>query len=96
MALLWVLPFGVNAQDTLEEVRFDVDRFEVIGDNPIGDSANEILSPYIGEQYGLERMSAARDALEQVSLFVINTLISPDQALSLACDDCSRAFPGGY
>ncbi len=68
LALPWVLPFGVIAQDTLEEVRFDVDRFEVIGDNPIGDSANEIYSPYIGEQYGLERLSAARDALEQVSL----------------------------
>ena len=84
LALLWVLPFGVIAQDTLEQVRFDVDRFEVIGDNPIGDSANEILSPYIGEQYGLVRLSAARDALEQAIIdagFAFHRVSLPPQNL---------------
>ena len=65
LALLWVLPVGGIAQDTLQQVRFDVERFEVIGDNPIGERAKKVLSPYIGEQYGLEGLSAARDALEQ-------------------------------
>jgi hemolysin activation/secretion protein len=84
LLLLWVLPFGVIAQDTLEQVRFDVDRFEVIGDNPIGESANEILSPYIGEQYGLEGLSAARDALEQAVIeagFAFHRVSLPPQNL---------------
>jgi len=63
--LLWIVPLGSIAQDTLQQIRFDVERFEVIGDNPIGERASKVLSPYIGEQYGLEGLSAARDALEQ-------------------------------
>lgn len=65
VALLWCTPTGVIAQDTLQQIRFNVERFEVVGDNPIGDRANSVLAPYIGEQYGLEGLSAARDALEQ-------------------------------
>jgi len=60
-----MIPLGVSAQDTLQEVRFSVERFEIIGDNPIGELADSILAPYTGEQYGLEGLSAARDALEQ-------------------------------
>ncbi len=60
-----MIPLGVGAQDTLQEVRFSVERFEIIGDNPIGELANSILASYTGEQYGLEGLSAARDALEQ-------------------------------
>ena len=63
--LLCIAPFAGLAQDSLEEVRFDVERFDVIGDNPIGDDANSVLDPYLGEQFGLEGLSAARDALEQ-------------------------------
>ena len=59
------IPLGVGAQDTLQEVRFSVERFEIIGDNPIGELADSILAPYTGEQYGLEGLSAARDALER-------------------------------
>ena len=65
LSLLICASFGVAAQDTLEQVRFNVDRFEIVGDNPIGERANSVLAPYIGEQYGLEGLSAARDALEQ-------------------------------
>ena len=64
-ALVGMLVEGAIAQDTLEEVRFTVERFDIIGDNPIGDRANQILEPFTGEQYGLEGLSAARDALEQ-------------------------------
>ncbi len=53
------------AQDTLEEIRFTVERYEITGDNPIGERAGEIVAPFTGEQYGLEGLSAARDALEQ-------------------------------
>lgn len=70
LALVWMMPLGVGAQDTLEEVRFRVERFEIIGDNPIGEVADSILAPYTGEQYGLEGLSAARDALEQAIINV--------------------------
>jgi hemolysin activation/secretion protein len=65
LALVFAIPLGVSAQDTLQEVRFSVERFEIVGDNPIGEVADSILAPYTGEQYGLEGLSAARDALEQ-------------------------------
>lgn len=64
-AWVWAIPMQLLAQDTLEEFRFNVDRFEVIGDNPIGARAKSILAAFVGEQYGLEGLSAARDALEQ-------------------------------
>jgi hemolysin activation/secretion protein len=65
IALLWCLPIEVIAQDTLQQIRFEVERFDVVGDNPIGERAQAVLAPYVGEQYGLEGLSAARDALEQ-------------------------------
>lgn len=65
LALVWMLALGVQAQDTLEEIRFTVEEYQVVGDNPIGDRAKRILAPYTGEQYGLEGLSAARDELEQ-------------------------------
>ena len=65
LALVWMPIAGVSAQDTLEEIRFTVERFEISGDNPIGSLADTVLEPYTGEQYGLEGLSAARDALEQ-------------------------------
>jgi hemolysin activation/secretion protein len=60
-----VTPKTSTAQDTLEQISFTVDHFEVVGDNPIGDRADSVLAPFSGEQYGLEGLSAARDALEQ-------------------------------
>ena len=37
VTLVWTLALGVKAQDTLEEIQFRVERFEIVGDNPIGD-----------------------------------------------------------
>ncbi|MDH3388317.1 MAG: hypothetical protein OEN02_10470, partial [Gammaproteobacteria bacterium] len=54
LTLVWFLPLGVVAQDTLQDIRFSVERYEVIGDNPIGERADSILAPFIGDQYGLE------------------------------------------
>jgi hemolysin activation/secretion protein len=65
LALVWIVVPGVGAQDTLEEIRFQVERFEIVGENPIGERAAEIVAPYAGEQFGLDGLSAARDALEQ-------------------------------
>ncbi len=65
LALVWTMPQGAIAQDTLEAFTFNVERFHIIGDNPIGELADSILAPYTGDQFGLEGLSAARDALEQ-------------------------------
>ena len=65
IGLLVCSPMEVIAQDTLQQLRFNVERFDIVGDNPIGDRANAVLAPFVGEQYGLEGLSAARDALEQ-------------------------------
>ncbi len=56
---------AIDAQDTLQDIRFTVERFDIVGDNPIGERAEQIVEPFSGEQYGLEGLSAARDALEQ-------------------------------
>ena len=64
-ALVWLFPPLLCAQDTLESIRFTVERFAISGDNPIGARAERIVEPFTGEQYGLEGLSAARDALEQ-------------------------------
>ncbi|MFT5503074.1 MAG: hemolysin activation/secretion protein [Gammaproteobacteria bacterium] len=37
----------------------------MIGNNPIGDDAYKALEPFLGEQYGLEGLSAAADELER-------------------------------
>ncbi len=63
--LALALPLESIAQETLDDVRFSVERFEVIGDNPIGERANSVVNEFTGEQYGLEGLSAARDALER-------------------------------
>jgi len=65
MALVCMMPLRVAGQDTLEAVRFNVERFDIIGDNPIGERAASVVAPFTGEQYGLEGLSAARDALER-------------------------------
>ncbi len=65
VALAGMLTLDVAAQDTLQEIRFNVDRFEVVGDNPIGKRAQSILAPFVGEQHGLAGLAAARDALER-------------------------------
>jgi hemolysin activation/secretion protein len=63
--LVWIIPPLLRAQDTLEGIRFTVERFEITGDNPIGSRAQRLLESYTGEQSGLGGLSAARDALER-------------------------------
>ncbi|MBL7002520.1 MAG: ShlB/FhaC/HecB family hemolysin secretion/activation protein [Gammaproteobacteria bacterium] len=41
-----------------------MDAYKVIGDNPLGSKAYDVLAPFVGEQFGLEGISAAADALE--------------------------------
>lgn len=54
-----------RAQSALDEIRFSVDHYEIIGDNPLGKKAYQVVAPFLGDQYGLEGLSAASDALEQ-------------------------------
>lgn len=53
------------AQGSYQPVVFTVNAFTITGDNPIGEKAFTVLNPYLGEQSGLEGLSAAADALEQ-------------------------------
>jgi hemolysin activation/secretion protein len=65
VTLVCVFQSAVYAQTAYEPVRFSVSEFIVEGDNPIGDRALQILKPYLGEQSGLEGISAAADELER-------------------------------
>ncbi len=59
------LSFSVYGQSALEEIRFNVGEYQIIGDNPLGQKAYDVLTPFIGEHLGLEGLSSAADALEQ-------------------------------
>ena len=65
LVVFWIVTSVAKAQDAAEQVLFTVEQFEVIGDNPIGNSAYRVLEPFIGDHFGLEGLSAAADALEQ-------------------------------
>ena len=76
---------SVSAQETYEPVRFSVSNFLIQGDNPIGEKADKVLAPYIGEQSGLEGLSAAADALEQAIIkagFSFHRVSLPPQQLT--------------
>ena len=67
VALLVLVPClfsAVLAQSAGEALKFNVNRFVINGENPIGDKAYKVLQPYLGEQSGLDGLSAAADALE--------------------------------
>lgn len=59
------LSFTVYGQSALEEIRFNVAEYQIIGDNPLGQEAYKVLTPFVGEHLGLEGLSSAADALEQ-------------------------------
>ena len=47
-------------------VRFEVERFEVEGDNPLSEvRTQEVLAPFTGMHAGVDGLLAAADALEQ-------------------------------
>jgi hemolysin activation/secretion protein len=45
-------------------VKFAVQAFDIGGENPLGDGAQDALKPYLGEHAGLDGLVAAADALE--------------------------------
>ncbi len=62
----FALNFAVYGQDALDEIQFSVNKYEIIGANPLGQDAYNVLKPFVGDQFGLEGLSAAADALEQL------------------------------
>lgn len=75
----------VYAQTAYDPVRFNVSQFVIRGDNPIGDKAYKVLRPFVGEQSGLEGLSAAADELEQAIInegFSFHRVSLPPQQLT--------------
>jgi hemolysin activation/secretion protein len=73
-----------QAQGAAGEFRFNVDKFTITGDNPLGDGAMDVLAPYVGDQFGLDGLSAAADALEQALIkegFSFHRVSLPPQSL---------------
>ena len=63
-AFLLALVAPLQAQ--VPVVRFSVERFTVEGDNPLSEArTQEVLSPFVGEHAGVDRLLAAADALER-------------------------------
>lgn len=61
----FVFTASAYAQSALDDIRFTVNKYEIIGNNPLGQKAYKVIAPFLGDQYGLEGLSAAADALEQ-------------------------------
>lgn len=79
------LSSAVRAQTAYDPVRFNVTEFVINGENPIGERAYQVLRPYIGEQSGLEGLSAAADELEQAIIkqgFSFHRVSLPPQQLT--------------
>ncbi len=56
---------GLCAQESIPVVRFTVDGYEVVGDNPLGFQASEkILGQYTGQFEGLDGLMSAADTLQ--------------------------------
>jgi hemolysin activation/secretion protein len=73
------------AQSNYEPVTFNVSSFKISGDNPLGDKAYSVLKPYLGDQSGLDGLSAAADALEQALIsagYSFHRVSLPPQALN--------------
>ncbi|MBC8211158.1 MAG: ShlB/FhaC/HecB family hemolysin secretion/activation protein [Gammaproteobacteria bacterium] len=77
---------SASAQVGYEPVKFTVSSFNISGDNPIGaNNAQKVLQPYLGEQSGLDGISAAADALEQALItagFSFHRVSLPPQQLT--------------
>ncbi len=53
-------------QRLTERIAFDIDTFNILGDNPLGDAAAQaILKPYLGQARGINDIEDAADALEK-------------------------------
>ncbi|MDJ0880721.1 MAG: ShlB/FhaC/HecB family hemolysin secretion/activation protein [Gammaproteobacteria bacterium] len=85
LALFFLVVTTGYAQTVYDPVRFKVDEFIIEGDNPIGARANKVLEPFLGEQAGLEGLSAAADTLEQAIIgagFSFHRVSLPPQELT--------------
>jgi len=85
LLLLSLVHTTVYSQGSYEPVIFNVSSFEITGDNPIGDKAFKVLQPFVGEQSGLEGLSAAADALERAIIsagFSFHRVSLPPQQLT--------------
>ncbi|MCP4077582.1 MAG: ShlB/FhaC/HecB family hemolysin secretion/activation protein [Gammaproteobacteria bacterium] len=85
LLLLSLVHTTVYSQGSYEPVIFNVSSFEITGDNPIGDKAFKVLQPFLGEQSGLEGLSAAADALERAIIsagFSFHRVSLPPQQLT--------------
>ncbi len=84
-ALLFLaISTAAQSQGATGEFRFNVEQFTVSGDNPLGDSAQDVLQPYVGDQFGLDGLAAAADALEQALVkagYSFHRVSLPPQAL---------------
>ena len=63
LILLSLLTTSVSTANDAVDVSFEISRFIVEGDNPLGDEAIDLLNPYLGQHTGLERLSSASEAL---------------------------------
>jgi len=61
-----MLVYPLSSAGDNHDLRFEVARFEVQGDNPLSTKqTNAVLDPFLGEHAGLEGLQAATAALEQ-------------------------------
>ena len=58
------------AQTSFEPIQLTVKEYRIVGDNPLGKSAQLVLAPYLGDLLGLEALASAADALEQAGMEV--------------------------
>ena len=76
----------VSAEETVPVVRFNVTGFEVLGDNPLSESATQsILKDYIGNYEGLDALLSAVEALQlaiSTAGFNFRRVILPPQTLA--------------
>ncbi len=67
-----------------EDPRFFVNNYLIEGDNPLDDDLDELLTPYLGEHFGLDGLSAASDAIERALSeegFSFHRAVLPPQTL---------------
>jgi hemolysin activation/secretion protein len=82
--LLFFLFTTVFAQTSPDTLAFNVSSFVINGDNPLGEQAQTVLRPYLGEHSGLDGLAAAADALERAVIgagYSFHRVSLPPQAL---------------
>lgn len=69
LVMFGMLYTPVRAQNVIQTpavIEFQINKFEILGPNPIGEArAQALLQPYLGRHTGLERLQQATQALEK-------------------------------